>query len=212
MMKKWMGLLCVFAILLAAGSVQAADHKTPFDSYSQYRGYEEIKKPVYPQKLSAGEMAGNDDEIVNFLARAWYNLLAYETKTKGTKENSTLAAEIYRGIKKGPGVTVFSASDPDAVCLNALFACGTYAYWLEWNLETQTIRYYKALGVERYKKDSDYMSDYVFRNLVGASMGGLIGLGIPGEAISQGYSTSAKLYRVFDAAYKQATGKNNPIK
>ena len=213
-MKRIFGFLLVITLVLVSFSCMA---ETSFDTYSQYSTVETISNPVFPQTKDSGALKGNDEEIVNFLARAWYNMLAYETEIKGTKLKDTCAAAIYTAIKKGPGISVFTACDPDAICLNAFFAYNEQYYgtvfWIEWDLETQTIRYIQKYGVDKQKNDKGFLSDYVCNSLFAASMDGNAISGSKSEtAVYEAYGTKTQIYKVFEAAYKTATGKKFQIK
>lgn len=214
MMKKLISTMLLICLLCAAAAASADGHKTPLQEYTSWgRPCVEIANPVYPQNKSAAELNGNDGEICQMLARAWYNLLAYETSELGTDIQKTMAASIYRSIKKGPGVSIFIASDADAVCINAMFAYNEEAYWLEWDLDTQIIRYLQQYGVGPCKTDNDFLSDYVFNSLLYAAAEGIAITGkLPDGVVSKAYGTKTQIYKLFDQAYSTATGKNNPIK
>ena len=215
-MRKHFCFLLAILLVLVSFTCCAEGRKTPFDRYSEWKTVETITSPVFPQTKNAEELRGNDAEIVNFLGRAWYNMLAYETDVLGKAMNSTLAASIYKGIKKGPGVSIFTACDPDALLLNAFFACngnyGATIIWLEWDLEAQTIRFFDQM-TENKKNDNAFLSDYVLNSYLAASMdGNVIGIAISDSAVNEAYGTKTQIYRVFDEAYKTATGKKLQIK
>ena len=212
-MRKIVSVILILCLLCGAASLAGADHTTPFDRWAEGNNPVTITNPVFPQILSAGELKDNNDQIVQFLARAWYNMLAYETDVLGTKVQKTKAADIYRGIKKGPGISVFAAAEDDAVCVSALFAFKDRAFWIECNTETQTVRYFEwKYPIDKHKKDADYLSDYTFNSLIAGALGtNAISGGYYGT-VSAAFGTKSKLYKVFDEAYKTATGKKNPIK
>lgn len=210
-MRKIVSMILTLCLFCGLVSVAGGEHTTGFDTYAH--DPVTVQNPVYPQTLSAGELKGNDEQIVQFLARAWYNMLAYETDTLGTDVKKTKAADIYRGIKKGPGVAVFAASDADAVCISALFAFKDRAFWIEFNTDTQTMRYFEwKYPIDKQKKDEGYLTEYTFSSLVAAAVGGNVIIGNYSGSICTAYGTKSKLYKVFDAAYETATGKKNPIK
>ena len=212
-MRKVVSAVMVVCLLFLAVSASAEGHKTPFDNYSARQQVFTITNPVFPQYLSAGELKGNNDQIVQFLARAWYNMLAYETDVLGTKVQKTKAADIYRGIKKGPGVSVFAAPEDDAVCISALFAFKDRAFWIECNTDNQTVRYFEwKYPIDKHRKDDEYLSDYTFSSLVAAALGTSVIIGGYSDTVSAAYGTKSRIYKVFDEAYKTATGKKNPIK
>ena len=210
-MRKSFSVILMLCLLCGMVSAAGADHTTPFDGYAT--NPVTIQNPVFPQTVSAGELKGNDEQIVQFLARAWYDMLAYETETLGTPVAKTKAADIYRGIKKGPGISVFAASDADSVCINALFAFGDKFFWIECDTETQINRYFEwKYPIDRQRNDEGYLSEYTVNSMIAAAVGGNAIIGGFAGSISAAYGTKSHLYKVFDQAYQTATGKKNPIK
>ena len=211
-MKKLALVFCVlFALSISSVALGESGYKTPLDHYNYYSGNAiYITNPFFTQELSAGETAESDQVAADFLERAWYNLLDYEMNVLGTNPSESIAADIYRGVKNGPAVCIFCASDTEAVLLNAFFASsgtsGNWIYWFEWNTEDQTIKVLKQY-TERYASDEEFLSDYVVTSVVYAAMGGDIFIGtMPDASVITVFGTGSALYKGFDAACEYAAG------
>ena len=213
-MKKSLSILCMVLLAVLFVTLAAAEtgHKTAWDTFVNPKWNEtlEIAAPALRQEGTAAEIAADETEMKNCIARAWYNLKVYETETAHKSEADSFAAEIYKGMKNGPAIAAFTAEDEEAVCINVLFAmCKSgkahsgIEYWLEWNLETQRIRVVQVYGVEDYKRDEDFLNDYVFKSHLYATMGGNI-IGVPTAEYSVGkYLTSSEgLTEAFDQISK----------
>ena len=213
-MKKSLSILCMVLLAVLFVTLAAAEtgHKTAWDTFVNPKWNEtlEIAAPALRQEGTAAEIAADETEMKNCIARAWYNLKVYETETAHKSEADSFAAEIYKGMKNGPAIAVFTAVDEEAVCINVLFAMcepekafSGMGYWLEWNLETQCIRAGQVYGIDNCNQDVDFLKDYVFSSLVLASMGGNA-LGIePAENSVGKYITSSEgLTEAFDQISK----------
>lgn len=79
-----------------------------------------------------------------------------------------------------------------------------YAYWIEWNLDTQTMRIMKKYGVDAQSSDEGFLDDYVFSSLIAASVDGSIIIGTTGDIVVSAYGTKTRLDKLLDEAYKTA--------
>ena len=209
-MKKLLSVILLLCLLCGAVSAAGAAGSN-FDVWA--KDPVTISNPVFPQPLTARELEGNNDQIVQFIARAWYNMLAYETDVLGTDIKKTKAADIYRGIKKGPGISVFASPGPDSEYVSALFAFSDRFFWIECNTNTQAYRYFEwKYPIDKQKKDEGYLSEYTVNSMIAAALGTNSLMGGYAGTISEAYGTKTQIWKVFNAAYRTARGSENPIK
>ncbi len=141
-----------FAIVMLVGmciSTHAETIETPFDNFAQGEMIT-IENGFYTEDRIPGEIDYyGSKELFQVMIKAWCNLLKYEVD-QGTNVNKTIAADIYRCFKNGYGVGAFCATNPYTELINLVFGTSTKkankiinVYWLEWNTETQVIRFAK---------------------------------------------------------------------
>ena len=218
-MKRIICLVAALVMVLAmSGSFAESSHKTTFDART-WGEYKTIPEPYYKAEKTLTEIAESNDSALEFLAQAWYNLLQYEVEVEGTKLNDTMAAKIYKGMKKGISAEVLTAIDPEAVVANAFFANTdkkwTYVYWIEWNLEDQVLRVADQIS-DGHKNVNELLNDYILSNWASATIrdpSDYFGTGEKNYILFKFGGKGKKLFSVFDKAYSDANGgKKNPIK
>ena len=203
-------LICTFlalCMLLSAASALAA---TAFDSYCTYATTHTVANPYFPETRTAGEIMADVDGASLFVATTWYSLLHYETTVLNTPINDTMAANIYRGSKNGPGVICLTATSADSPIINII--CGNakgQAHWMEVNAQNGSMRAFEMpYGVGRYATDEEFLSDYTLNSYLYPSLGSTIyGGAVPAEALSMAYGAqTSTLYNFFDALYERIHG------
>ena len=209
-MRKIVSVILMLCLLCGSSALAGS---SSFDSYAERHNPVTIQNPVFPQVKTAAEMAGDDSQLTQFIARAWYNMLAYETEVLGTNIQKTKAADIYRGIKKGPGISVFASPGGSSEYMSAIFAFKDRLIWIECNTNTQVECYFEwKYPIDKQKKDEGYLTEYTASSLIGAAAGGNVITGGYAGSVTAAYGTKTKIWKVFDAAYKAVTDKKNPIK
>ena len=219
-MKRTICLLITLAVIvMIASSYAESTHKTTFDRYTYNDDYKTISDPYYKMTKTLEEASADNDAALEFLAQAWYNLLHYETEIEGTKINNTIAAKIYKAMKKRLAVEVFTAVDKDAVVANAFFAITdkkwTYVYWIEWNLDDQVLRYREQIS-DGHKNANELFEDYILSNWASATIrdpSNYFGSGEKSYILFKFTGNGKQLFAPFEKAYSEANnGKKNPIR
>ena len=208
-MKRVISLLTVIMVLFAMSYAFADDsNKTTMDQY--HFGSKELPKinnPYYKVSHELEEIEKNQDYALELLAQTWYDLLDYEVNTLGNKVNDTFAADIYKGIKSKLCAAIISATDKDAVCLNVFFASTdkqfTYVYWLEWNLEDQTIRYMDGTS-DGHKKAAELFDDYMLSSWAAATIQTSWFESNPDAIILKYMGSNNEMLKIYEKAYSDA--------
>ena len=217
-MKKLVAMGCVLVMLVGMCiSAHAETIETPFDNFAQGEMII-IENGFYTEDRTPGEIEfyGNK-ELFQVLIKAWSNLLKYEVD-QGANVNKTVAADIYRCFKNGYGVGAFCATNPYTEFINLIFGTTTKkanklinVYWLEWNTETQVIRFAKKEieTITSIKSYNDIMNNSDFFSMIQPSWVDWLNL----NPIQSWWDNRSSFTRFMDETYSRANrGKKPGIK